>query len=169
MTTERSRLGKSAAPNLSKESKQEPSQSHTILTRYIGWRKHKHADHPICYLDISMKMETASIGATLHRRWILFAGHLVPVEDTGPPKYTIIGDTELMEVRFPRRAKRKCIDFHFVATIWILDIDLFWTNICSTAVYSGRVFIPLMLPYSEYNALARTKHGWGVAAIAMDR
>ena len=45
-----------------------------FLTRCIGWRKHKRANHPISYLDTLIKTGSESIEATLRRRRILFAG-----------------------------------------------------------------------------------------------
>ena len=47
---------------------------HRLLTRCMGWRKHKRADHSISYLDTLIKTGSESIEATLRRRRILFAG-----------------------------------------------------------------------------------------------
>ena len=47
---------------------------HRFLTCCIGWRKHSRADHPISYLDTLLKTGSESIGPTLRRRRILFAG-----------------------------------------------------------------------------------------------
>ena len=55
---------------------------HRFLTRCIGWRKHKHADHPTSYLDTLIKTGSESIEATLRRRRILFAGFVARMEDT---------------------------------------------------------------------------------------
>ena len=52
---------------------------HRFLTCCIGWRKHNRADHPISYLDTLIKTESESIGATLRRRQILFAGFVARV------------------------------------------------------------------------------------------
>ena len=59
---------------------------HRFLTRCIGWRKHKRADHPISYLDTLIKTVSESIEATLRRRRILFAGFVACMEDTRLPK-----------------------------------------------------------------------------------
>ena len=55
---------------------------HRFLTRCIGWRRHNRADHPISYLDTLVKTGSESIGSTLRRRWILFAGFVAGMEDT---------------------------------------------------------------------------------------
>ena len=65
---------------------------HRFLTRCIGWRKHNHADHPISYLDTLIKTGSESIGATLRRRRILFAGFVVRMEDTRLPKCVMFGE-----------------------------------------------------------------------------
>ena len=59
---------------------------HRLLTRYIGWRKHNRADHPISYLDTLLKTGSESIEATLRRRRILFAGFVARMEDMRLPK-----------------------------------------------------------------------------------
>ena len=59
---------------------------HRFLTRCIGWRKNRRAHHPISYLDTLMKTGGESIVATLHGRWILFAGFVVRMEDARLPK-----------------------------------------------------------------------------------
>ena len=59
---------------------------HRFLTRYIGWRKHNIADHPISYLDTLIKTGNESIEATSRRRRILFAGVVVRMADTRLPK-----------------------------------------------------------------------------------
>ena len=66
---------------------------HRFLTRYIGWRKHNRADHPISYLDTLLKTRSESIEATLRRRRILFAGFVARMEDTRLPKYVMFGET----------------------------------------------------------------------------
>ena len=62
-----------------------------FLTRCIGWRKHKRADHPISYLDTLIKTGSESIEATLRRRQILFTGFVACMEDTRLPKYVMFG------------------------------------------------------------------------------
>ena len=64
---------------------------HRFLTRCIGWRKHNRADHPISYLDTLLKTGSESIGATLRRRRILFAGFVARMEDTRLPKCVMFG------------------------------------------------------------------------------
>ena len=59
---------------------------HKFLTRFIGWRKHNRADHPISYLDTLIKTGSESIEATLRRRQILFAGSGARMEDTSLQK-----------------------------------------------------------------------------------
>ena len=67
---------------------------HRFLTRCISWRrKHNNrADHPISYLDTLMKTGSESIGATLRRRRILFAGFVARMEDTRLPKCVVFGE-----------------------------------------------------------------------------
>ena len=65
---------------------------HRFLTRCIGWRKHNRADHPISYLDTLLKTASESIGATLRRRQILFAGFVARMEDTRLPKCVMFGE-----------------------------------------------------------------------------
>ena len=64
---------------------------HSFLTRCFGWREHNRADHPISYLDTLIKTGSESIVATLRRRRILFAGFVVPTEDTRLPKCVMFG------------------------------------------------------------------------------
>ena len=59
------------------------------LTCCIGWRKYKHADRPISYLDTLIKTASESIEATLRRRRILFARFVARMEDTRLPKCVI--------------------------------------------------------------------------------
>ena len=40
---------------------------HSLLTRYIGWRKHKRTDHPISHVENLLKTGSESIEATLRR------------------------------------------------------------------------------------------------------
>ena len=63
-----------------------------FLTRCIGWRKHSRADHPISYLDTLIKTLSASIGATLRRRRILFAGFVAHLEDIGLSECLMFGE-----------------------------------------------------------------------------
>ena len=65
---------------------------HRSLTRCIGWRKDKRADHPISDLDTLIKTGSASIEATLHRRRILYAGFVARMEDTRLPKCVMFGE-----------------------------------------------------------------------------
>ena len=65
---------------------------HRFLTRYIGWRKHNRADHPISYLDTLIETGSETIEATLRRRWILFAGFVARMEDTRLPKCVMFGE-----------------------------------------------------------------------------
>ena len=65
---------------------------HRLLTRCIGWRKHKRADHPISYLDTLIETGSESIEATLRRRRILFAGLVARMEDTRLPKCVMLGE-----------------------------------------------------------------------------
>ena len=65
---------------------------HRFLTRCIGWRKHNRADHPISYLDTSIKTGSESIEATLRRRQILFARFVARTEDTRLPKCVMSGE-----------------------------------------------------------------------------
>ena len=65
---------------------------HRFLTRCIGWRKHNRADHPISYLDTFLNRGSESIGATLRRRRILFAGFVARMEDTRLPKCVMFGE-----------------------------------------------------------------------------
>ena len=65
---------------------------HRFLTRCIDWRKNNHADHPVSCLDTLLKTGSESIGATLRRRRILFAGFVARMKDTRLPKYGIFGD-----------------------------------------------------------------------------
>ena len=41
---------------------------HSVLARYIGWRKHNRIYHPISYLDTLVKTGSESIEATLRKR-----------------------------------------------------------------------------------------------------
>ena len=65
---------------------------HRFLTRYIGWRKHSRADHPISYLNTLIKTGSESIEVTLRRRRILFAGFVACKEDTRLPKCVMFGE-----------------------------------------------------------------------------
>ena len=65
---------------------------HRFLTRCIGWRNHKRADHPISYLDTLIKTGSESIEATLRRRRILFAEFVARMEDTRLPKGVMFGE-----------------------------------------------------------------------------
>ena len=65
---------------------------HSFLTRCIGWRKHKHTDHPISYVETLLKTGSESIEATLRKRWILFAGFVARIEDTRLPKCVMFGE-----------------------------------------------------------------------------
>ena len=65
---------------------------HRFLTRCIGWRKHNRADHPVSYLDTLLKKGSESIGTTLRRRRILFAGFVARMEDTRLPKCMMFGE-----------------------------------------------------------------------------
>ena len=65
---------------------------HRFLTRCIGWRKHKRADHPISSLDTLLKTGSESIEAAGRRRRILFAGFVARMEDTRLPKCVIFGE-----------------------------------------------------------------------------
>ena len=65
---------------------------HRFLTRCVGWRKHKRADHPISYLDTLIMTGSESIKATLRRRRILFAGFVARMEDTRLPKCVMFGE-----------------------------------------------------------------------------
>ena len=64
---------------------------HRFLTRFIGWRKHNRADHPISYLDTLIKTGSESTEATLRRRRILFAGFVARMEDTRLPFGELVG------------------------------------------------------------------------------
>ena len=65
---------------------------HRFLTRWIGWRKHNRADHPISYLDTLIKTGSESIEATLRSKRILFAGFVMRMEDTKLPKCLMFGE-----------------------------------------------------------------------------
>ena len=65
---------------------------HRFLTRCIGWRKHKRADHPISYLDTLIKTGNESTEAILRRRRILFVGFVARMEDTILPKCVMFGE-----------------------------------------------------------------------------
>ena len=65
---------------------------HNFLTRCIGWRKYSRTDHPISYLDTLVKTGSESIEATLRKRRILFAGFVVRMENTRPPKCVMFGE-----------------------------------------------------------------------------
>ena len=65
---------------------------HRFSTLCIGWQKHNRADHPISYLDALIKTGRESIGATLRRRRILFAGFVARMEDTRLPKCVMFGE-----------------------------------------------------------------------------
>ena len=65
---------------------------HRFLTRCIGWRKHKRADHPISCLGTLIETGSESIEATLRRRRILFAGFVARMEDTRLPKCVMFGE-----------------------------------------------------------------------------
>ena len=67
---------------------------HRFLTGCIGWRKHNRVDHLISYLDTLVKTGSESIEATLRRRWILFAGCVVRMEDTRLPKCVMFGELD---------------------------------------------------------------------------
>ena len=64
---------------------------HRLFTRCIGWRHHNRADRPISYLDTLIKTGSESIGATLRRRRILFAGFVARMDDTRLPKCVMFG------------------------------------------------------------------------------
>ena len=63
-----------------------------FLTRCIGWRKHKRANHPFSYLEMLIKTGSESIEATLRRKRILFAGFVARLEDTRLPKCVMFGE-----------------------------------------------------------------------------
>ena len=65
---------------------------HRFLTRCIGWRKHKRADHPISDLDTLIKTGSESIEATLRKKRILFAGLVARMEDTILPECVMFGE-----------------------------------------------------------------------------
>ena len=65
---------------------------HRFLTRCIGWRKHKRADHPISNLDTLLKTGNGSIDATLRRRRILFARCVARMEDARLPTCVMFGE-----------------------------------------------------------------------------
>ena len=65
---------------------------HRFLTLCIGWRKHSRAKHPISYLDTLIKTLSASIGATLRRKRILFAEFVARMEDTRLLECLIFGE-----------------------------------------------------------------------------
>ena len=65
---------------------------HRFLTRCIGWQKHNRANHPISYLKTHIKTGSESIGATLRRRRILFAGFVASMEVTRLPKCVMFGE-----------------------------------------------------------------------------
>ena len=64
----------------------------SFLTHCIGWRKTNHAGHPISYMDTLMTPKSETIEATLRRRWILFAGFVVSIENTKLPKCVLFGE-----------------------------------------------------------------------------
>ena len=66
---------------------------HRFLTRCVGGQKHKRADHPIFYLDTTVKTGSENIEATLRRRRILFAGFVARMEDTRLPKCVMFVET----------------------------------------------------------------------------
>ena len=59
---------------------------HSFLTRFIGWRKNNHTDHPISYLDTLMKTASESTKTIVRGGWILFAGFVARMKDTRLPK-----------------------------------------------------------------------------------
>ena len=64
-----------------------------FLTRCIGWRRHNRADHPISYLGTLVNTGSESIGATLRRRRILFAGFVARMKNTRRlPKCVMFGE-----------------------------------------------------------------------------
>ena len=63
-----------------------------LLTRWIGWRKHNCADHPISYLDTFVKTGNVSIETTLRRRRILFARFVAHMKDTRLSKCVMFGE-----------------------------------------------------------------------------
>ena len=65
---------------------------HWFLTRCVGWRKNKRADHPIFYFDTLIKTGSESIEATLRRRRMLFAGFVAHMEDTRLLKWLMFGE-----------------------------------------------------------------------------
>ena len=65
---------------------------HRFLTRCIGWRNHKRADHPVSYVNTLIKTGSENIEATLRRRRILFAGFVARMENTRLPKCEIFGE-----------------------------------------------------------------------------
>lgn len=64
---------------------------YNILTRCIGWRKHKPTDHSISYLNTLVKMVGKSIAAILRKRRILIVGLVRGMEDIGLSKYFMVG------------------------------------------------------------------------------
>ena len=64
----------------------------SVLTRCIGWRKHKRTDHPISYAETLLKTGSESIEATLRKRRILFAGFVARMEDTRLLKCVMFGE-----------------------------------------------------------------------------
>ena len=65
---------------------------HRFLTRFIGWRNHKRADHPSFYLDTLIKTGSESIEALLRKRRILFAGFVARMEESRLPKCVMFGE-----------------------------------------------------------------------------
>ena len=47
---------------------------HSMLFRCLGWRKRKHDDHTLSYVDAFAKTASESIETTVRQRRILFAG-----------------------------------------------------------------------------------------------
>ena len=64
----------------------------SFLTRCIGWRNNNRTDHPISYLDTTLKTGSESIEATLRRRRVLFAGFVARMGDTRLSKYAMFGE-----------------------------------------------------------------------------
>ena len=64
----------------------------SFLTRCIGWRKTSRTVNPVSYLDTLMKTGSEIIEAILRRRWILFAGFILRMEDTRRSKRVIFGE-----------------------------------------------------------------------------
>ena len=57
---------------------------HSMLLRYLGWRKRKREHHTLSYARALIKTDSEGMEATVHRRRILFAGFMIRVRERLP-------------------------------------------------------------------------------------